>query len=63
MSDVYTPTPATGGLKLAPYEAPRIEVLGALADMTLGGPGSNCDGHSGTVGNFGNGNRKKPRNC
>lgn len=36
-----------------PYMTPRIEVIGRLADVTLGGPHSQADGCSGNVGNNG----------
>ena len=35
------------------YEAPQARVVGRLAQVTLGGPHSQCDGHSGSVGNNG----------
>lgn len=35
------------------YAAPQLIVVGRLADVTLGGPHSQCDGHSGSVGNNG----------
>lgn len=38
------------------YEAPRIDVMGRLHEVTLGPLMSRCDGNSGTVGNPGMGN-------
>jgi hypothetical protein len=35
------------------YEAPSFSELGQLTEVTLGGPHSRCDGHSGSVGNNG----------
>ena len=37
------------------YVAPSVEVLGGVAELTLGQFFSRCDGHSGTVGNMGAG--------
>lgn len=38
------------------YASPGLFVIGRLSEITLGGPHSNCDGNSGTVGNNGQGN-------
>jgi hypothetical protein len=35
------------------YETPSLSELGRLTEVTLGGPGSRCDGHSGNDGNHG----------
>ena len=35
------------------YEPPQLFVMGRLADVTLGGAGSRCDGFSGNQGNHG----------
>lgn len=49
-----------GGKANAMYEAPTITVMGALNELTLGGPFSRCDGMSGDVGNNGVGNPLPP---
>lgn len=47
------------------YVAPLIEDLGKLSLVTLGGPGSRCDGFSGTVGDhgIGGGGFDNPPDC